>query len=112
MQQRLSSASFEHSDGGFHFPQNISIPDLLQPKALNKLTAAIKSTFISQVACGANHVLLLTSSGFVYSFGSNEFGQIGNPSETDDEENSGFESTAVKYESEPSIIFGLLNHKV
>ena len=79
---------------------------------MTKLTAAIKSTFISQVACGANHVLLLTSSGFVYSFGSNEFGQIGNPSETDDEENSGFESAPVKYESEPSIIFGLLNHKV
>ena len=62
---------------------------MLQPKAITKLSAAIKSTFISQVACGANHVLLLTSSGFVYSFGSNEFGQLGNPTDAEDDENDG-----------------------
>lgn len=29
----------------------------------------IQSTFISKVACGLEHALLLTSSGFVYSMG-------------------------------------------
>lgn len=37
----------------------------------------IKSTFISKVACGLEHSLLLTSSGFVYAMGSNRFGQLG-----------------------------------
>jgi alpha-tubulin suppressor-like RCC1 family protein len=54
---------------------------LLSPENLFRLETAIKSTYISQVACGNNHALLLTSSGFVYSFGSNEFGQLGNPSD-------------------------------
>lgn len=85
---------------------------MLQPKAITKLSAAIKSTFISQVACGVNHVLLLTSSGFVYSFGSNEFGQLGNPNDIDDEDSDGNQSPVVRYESDPAIIFGLLNHKV
>lgn len=39
---------------------------------------ALKSTFINRVSCGERHVLLLTSSGFVYSMGSNEQGQLGN----------------------------------
>ena len=66
------------------------------------------------MACGLNHVLLLTSSGFVYSFGSNEFGQLGNPTDAEDEDSDGpqFQSPVVRYESDPAIIFGLLNHKV
>ena len=49
---------------------------------LTKLShSALKSTFISKVACGERHVLFLTSSGFVYSMGSNELGQLGNPCE-------------------------------
>ena len=40
--------------------------------------AALKSTFIARVTCGERHVLFLTSSGFVYSMGSNELGQLGN----------------------------------
>lgn len=51
------------------------------PENLVKLESSIKSTYISQIACGKNHALMLTSSGFIYSFGSNEFGQLGNPSE-------------------------------
>jgi alpha-tubulin suppressor-like RCC1 family protein len=38
---------------------------------------SIKSTFISKVACGLEHALLLTSSGFVYAMGRNSFGQLG-----------------------------------
>ena len=37
----------------------------------------IQSTFISKVACGLEHTLLLTSSGFVYSMGRNTWGQLG-----------------------------------
>lgn len=37
----------------------------------------IQSTFISKVACGLEHALLLTSSGFVYSMGQNTWGQLG-----------------------------------
>lgn len=37
----------------------------------------IQSTYISRVACGLEHALLLTSSGFVYSMGRNGYGQLG-----------------------------------
>ena len=37
----------------------------------------IQSTYISKVACGLEHTLLLTSSGFVYSMGRNGRGQLG-----------------------------------
>jgi alpha-tubulin suppressor-like RCC1 family protein len=37
----------------------------------------IQSTFISKVACGLEHALLLTSSGFIYSMGQNTWGQLG-----------------------------------
>jgi len=51
-----------------------TISSLLAAENLVRLETAIKSTYINQIACGKNHVLLLTSSGFVYSLGSNEFG--------------------------------------
>lgn len=35
---------------------------------------SLQSHFISQVTCGSSHVILLTQSGFVYSFGKNEYG--------------------------------------
>ena len=38
---------------------------------------ALRTTFITQVACGRVHTLLLTSSGFVYTFGKNQCGQLG-----------------------------------
>ena len=60
---------------------------------------SIQSHFISQIACGYDHVLLLTSSGFLYSFGKNALGQLGHQS-------SGEEM------KEPAIIFQLLNLKV
>jgi alpha-tubulin suppressor-like RCC1 family protein len=58
-----------------------NIVGLLTSENLVRLETAIKSTYIFQIACGSNHALLLTSSGFVYSMGSNEFGQLGNPSD-------------------------------
>ena len=71
---------------------------------------ALKSTFISRVACGERHVLFLTSSGFVYSMGSNEFGQLGNPCEEIEQDDGSY--TTITYQNEPAIIFGLLNQKV
>ena len=48
---------------------------LLNEAHVSKLSStALKSTFINRVACGERHVLFLTSSGFVYSMGSNELG--------------------------------------
>lgn len=55
------------------------------------------------MSCGNNHVILLTSSGFVYSFGKNEYGQLGHSSLS--QSNGG----DLK---EPTIIFQLLNLKV
>ena len=72
--------------------------------------AALKSTFINQVACGERHVLFLTSSGFVYSMGSNELGQLGSPCDEVEQDDGSF--TTITYQSEPAIIFGLLNQKV
>lgn len=60
---------------------------------------SIQSHFISQISCGNNHAILLTSSGFVYSLGKNEHGQLGHSSQSED----------LK---EPTIIFQLLNLKV
>ena len=47
-QQRLSggSGSFHSEGGGFHFPSNIAVPDMLQPRSITKISSAIKSTFI------------------------------------------------------------------
>lgn len=42
---------------------------------------AIQSHFIAQVACGTSHAILLTQSGFVYSFGKNLYGQLGHSSQ-------------------------------
>jgi len=43
----------------------------------------IQSHFISHLACGKHHALLLTSSGFVYSFGQAEYGQLGHSKDED-----------------------------
>jgi len=81
---------------------------LLNEAHVTKLSStALKSTFINRVACGERHVLFLTSSGFVYSMGSNELGQLGNPSEEVERDDGSF--TTITYQSEPAIIFGLLN---
>ena len=56
------------------------------------------SNFVSQVSCGDYHWLLLTSSGFLYSFGKGEYGWLGLGDQEDREE--------------PSMIYCLLDFTV
>ena len=84
-----------------------NIQSLLQPENLARLETAIKSTYICQIACGSNHALLLTSSGFVYSMGSNEFGQLGNPSD-----DLPSKTPEARFKNDPFLVFGLMNLKV
>jgi alpha-tubulin suppressor-like RCC1 family protein len=37
-----------------------------------------KYIFVSDVACGRNHILTISNKGEIFSWGDNEFGQIGN----------------------------------
>ena len=79
----------------------------------------IQSTYISQVACGLEHTLLLTSSGFVYSMGRNDFGQLGG-----EQQHAPEVSLQGDYDlnqpppgdnyviTAPQMIFALLNTKV
>eukprot|EP00825_Cyclidium_porcatum_P032949 TRINITY_DN35073_c0_g1_i1.p1 TRINITY_DN35073_c0_g1~~TRINITY_DN35073_c0_g1_i1.p1 ORF type:complete len:348 (+),score=70.74 TRINITY_DN35073_c0_g1_i1:36-1079(+) len=53
-----------------------------------------------QVVCGNNHTLVLTNKG-VYSFGSNQFGQLGNNSK---EENSNAPVNITKYFNNENIV--------
>jgi len=89
----------------------VNTATLLSDANIVKLShSALKSTFINKVACGERHVMFLTSSGFVYSMGSNELGQLGNPCDEIEQEDGSF--TTITYQSEPAIIFGLLNQRV
>lgn len=54
----------EHSDG-HHEPTPLSYPSLMTP--------------IKQISCGFNFTVLLDSSMRIFSFGSNEWGQLGYP---------------------------------
>ena len=66
----------------------------------------IQSTYIARVACGVEHCLLLTSSGFVYSFGKNSRGQLGHaPNEQQSQPSSEDDLT-------PRMIFALLNMRI
>lgn len=38
---------------------------------------SMQSHFISQICCGESHAVFVTSSGFIYSFGRNNMGQLG-----------------------------------
>jgi len=46
------------------------------------------------VACGVEHALLLTSSGFVYSMGFNSYGQLGGEQQMMPEEGDVIEAAA------------------
>ena len=81
----------------------------------------IQSTYISKVACGLEHALLLTSSGFVYSMGQNTWGQMGgeqgieqnSPDHPNESYNQGAEGdTESSGVYPPQMIFALLNTKV
>lgn len=100
----MSSQAIEETHE--NFAENIL--GLLQSENLVRLETAIKSTYICQIACGSNHALLLTSSGFVYSMGSNDFGQLGNPSD----DLASAAKAKAKFKSDPFLVFGLMNLKV
>lgn len=53
---------------------------------------------VSQIAWGKDHCLIVTKSGYVYSYGSGEYGQLGNDNEIDQEE--------------PNLILNLSNWRV
>jgi alpha-tubulin suppressor-like RCC1 family protein len=42
-----------------------------------KLVESVTLMNVSSVACGSNHTLVVTDSGYVYGFGSNSCGQLG-----------------------------------
>jgi alpha-tubulin suppressor-like RCC1 family protein len=54
--------------------------------------------FVNSIACGKNHCLLLTTSGFCYAFGDNQNGRLG-LGDTD-------------YREEPSMLYNLLDFSV
>lgn len=58
----------------------------------------MSSNFVSQIACGDHHCLLLTSSGFLYSFGKGENGRLGLGDEED--------------RDDPCMIYNLLDFTV
>ena len=76
----------------------------------------IQSTYISKVSCGLEHTLLLTSSGFVYSMGRNDFGQLGGESAIDGTQPELDQQIPQNNEtytiSAPQMVFALLNTKV
>lgn len=53
---------------------------------------------MSQIACGNSHCLIATRSGYVYSYGSDTYGQLGNDNYTD--------------QTEPNLILQLSNCRV
>lgn len=53
---------------------------------------------VEQIACGKDHCLIVTRSGYVYSYGSDEYGQLGNDNFTD--------------QAEPGLILQLSNCRV
>lgn len=70
MRRRLSGF-LQASDGLLGFDAKTKIQTLpISLPGMSKLQTA-------QIACGENHVLLLTTGGLVYSFGNGETGQLG-----------------------------------
>ncbi len=75
--------------------------ELLQVSLETFKLSPIKPGFsisVSQIACGMEHCLIVTRSGYVYSFGSDEYGQLGNDADLD--------------QKEPNLILNLSNCRV
>ncbi|KPM10530.1 E3 ubiquitin-protein ligase-like protein [Sarcoptes scabiei] len=69
MHPNSSSQDNENIDGDNHSGKMISIPPTILPISQSKP--------ITQIAAGLHHSILLTKKGEVFSFGSNNFGQLG-----------------------------------
>lgn len=63
-----------------------------------KLTGSLNKKYLIKVACGANHAILLTHAGMVFSLGKGEYGQLGHGDTKDSEE--------------PQMITSLLNFRI
>lgn len=79
---------------------------------MSKPIKQIQSTYISKVACGLEHALLLTSSGFVYSMGFNTFGQLGGEQQIVPESFNNGSEPDTESSAPPQMVFALLNTKV
>lgn len=58
-------------------------PHLITPVSPSDIVSGLENHFIKQVACGASHSVALTEWGQLYSWGSNQHGQLGQEFEGD-----------------------------
>jgi RCC1 and BTB domain-containing protein len=52
--------------------------DSNEPKFVAVIDENKCNVFIEKISCGSSHSLLLSSDGYIYAFGDNEFGELGN----------------------------------
>jgi alpha-tubulin suppressor-like RCC1 family protein len=52
--------------------------DSNEPKFVEVIDENKCNVFIEKISCGSEHSLLLSSDGYIYAFGRNEFGELGN----------------------------------
>jgi hypothetical protein len=55
--------------------------DSNEPKFVAVIDENKCNVFIEKLSCGSNHSLLLSSDGYIYAFGYNKFGELGNQTE-------------------------------
>jgi alpha-tubulin suppressor-like RCC1 family protein len=67
----------EYTEGSHNLFKTRSFKEK-EPKIVNINPENNDSVFITKISCGSHHSLLLSKDGNIYSFGYNEFGQIGN----------------------------------
>jgi tRNA A-37 threonylcarbamoyl transferase component Bud32 len=58
--------------------------DSNEPKFVAVIDENKCNVFIEKISCGPQHSLLLSSDGFIYVFGRNKFGELGNQKEEDE----------------------------
>ena len=81
-----------------------------------QLTQLLKGKFVTSVACGEAHTLVLTDKGALYSFGAASFGQLGNPPQDSPERRRLPRQTQDKStrpcQYTPRLVSSLLSRKV
>ncbi len=55
-----------------------------EPKFVAVIDEIKFNVFIEKISCGSYHSLLLSSDGYIYAFGRNQFGELGNQKEGDE----------------------------